>query len=153
MPRPDLSTVVLSLCLENPVLSGASSTRCFPSHWSVWEKPQAPALPLDHARNECPRVSCHRQSKEKCLLQNKPGKCLVWVSMWNWSMGRCRRCAFPCSSRGERNSRPYLTRPHECPRSGIHCLLTLGIQCTLCTSAREGIKIYCSSQPNIFKIE
>lgn len=61
----------------------------------------------------------------------------------------------PSSSRSERSSLPYLIPLHECLRSGIHCLFMLSIQCTHCTSssAREGIKIFCSSQPNIFKNE
>lgn len=60
----------------------------------------------------------------------------------------------PSSSWSERNLLPYLIPLSECPCSGIHCLLILSIQCTHCTSsAWEGIKIYCSRQPNIFKIE
>lgn len=69
--------------------------------------------------------------------------------------GICRRCIFSSSSCSESSSLPYLIALHEHSCSGIHCLLTLSIQCTHCasSSAWEGIKIYCSSQTNIFKIK
>lgn len=58
----------------------------------------------------------------------------------------------PPLTRSERNSLLYLIPLCQCSRSGIHCLLTTSIQCTHC-AAWEGIKIYCSSQANIFKIQ
>lgn len=109
----------------------------------------------DHAKNELSCVSYHRQSKKKHLLWNNTSKWTVWLYLWSCSMGICRRCIFPSSSCSERSSLPYLIPLHECSCSGIHCLLMLSIQCTHCasSSAWKGIKIFCSSQTNIFKMK
>lgn len=115
--------------------------------------------PLDHARDEPPHVSHHRQSQDKYLLWNTPVCSNIHTPM-PYVNSHCawmyvENVLSPSSSWSERNSPPYLTPRHECPCSDIHCLLMLSIQCTHCTAspAGEGIKIYCSSQPNIFKIE
>lgn len=111
-----------------------------------------PWIPPESSRLVCPTTG--RAGRSICSeLTRASARCKFPYGIWAWRY--VADGLFPSSSWSERSSLPYLIPPRECPCSGIHCLLMLSIQCTHCTpsSAWEGIKIYCSTQPNIFKIQ
>ena len=143
------------MCLENEELMmlPPRAVYCRTSHYgrSLW---------LLHFRWITPEMNClvcpitGRAKKSICSeITLASARCEFTYGIGAWVY--VEDVLSPSSSWSERNSLPYLIPLHECPCLGIHCLLMLSIQCTHCTSssAREGIKIYCSSQPNIFKIE